>query len=440
MPSQPARVVITGMGLISPLGNSLESVWELLSSGGTGIGELQHLDASALSHRFGGEARDFSGSIDDYGPLDKKLQRAIKKNMKVMCREIEMGVAASQLALAHSGLPGDRNPDRCGCLFGCDYILTKPEEYSDGLRNCREHADGQFSIDDWPKQGLGKVNPLWLLKYLPNMPNSHVSIYNDFRGPNNAITSRDASMNLALSEATSIIQRGAADVMIVGATGTRLHALKTPHTILGEQVATPENAQDMPCPFDQRSQGMVLSEGAAAVVLESREHAEQRGAKTWGEIIGCGSASGGSRDRVSETEFLATAATGAMRSALRQAGSAMPEKWHIHAQGLGTRRSDQAEALAINRTLNDVDSPVPVTTAKSYSGYLGAASAGVELISSLLAMANDELFPIRNLQNPLDSVQFQALRQKADPGDAVLHSSFTMEGQASCVVVAKADV
>ncbi|MEZ6075068.1 MAG: beta-ketoacyl synthase N-terminal-like domain-containing protein [Pirellulaceae bacterium] len=118
------------------------------------------------------------------------------------------GVAAAQKALAHSGLGAERNPERCGCLFGCDYILTRPEEFADGMRNVREAKGGRFDVADWPQFGLPKVNPLWLLKYLPNMPNSHVSIYNDFRGPNNSLTVREASSNLSLAEAASIIQRG----------------------------------------------------------------------------------------------------------------------------------------------------------------------------------------------------------------------------------------
>ncbi len=231
------RVVITGFGLVSPIGNDAEALWQSLTEGKSGIRPLESLPTASLKVKSGAEVRDFTGVIEDYGPLDKPLQRAIKKNMKVMCREIEMGVAAAQKALNHSGLGEDRKPDRCGCIFGCDYILTRPEEYEDGLRSCRDQAGGNFELGDWPMHGLAKVNPLWLLKYLPNMPNSHVSIYNDFRGPNNAITVREASMNLSLAEAASIIDRGAADVMLVGATGSRIQPLRTMHAVLTDRLA-----------------------------------------------------------------------------------------------------------------------------------------------------------------------------------------------------------
>ncbi len=217
--SKSDRVVVTGLGVVSPLGCDPESLWKNVQSGNSGIGPLQSLPAAALPIHFGAEVRDFTGAIEDYGTLDNQLKRAIKKNMKVMCREIEMGVAASQKAIAHCGLQvGAHNPDRVGVLFGCDYILTRPEEYSDGAMNCRDESQ-HFHIERWPTDGLPKVNPLWLLKYLPNMPNSHVAIYNDFRGPNNSLTVREASMSLALAEAADIIRRGGADIMVVGATG-----------------------------------------------------------------------------------------------------------------------------------------------------------------------------------------------------------------------------
>ncbi|MEM8735794.1 MAG: beta-ketoacyl synthase N-terminal-like domain-containing protein, partial [Planctomycetota bacterium] len=352
----------------------------------------------------------------------------------------EMGVAVSQKALTHSGLGADRVPERCGCLFGCDYILTRPEEYQDGLRNCRENGaapEAPVRVGDWPEHGLNKVNPLWLLKYLPNMPNSHVSIYNEFLGPNNAITDRDASMNLAISEATSIIQRGAADVMLVGATGSRLHPLRTPQMILLEQLAKEQDdPAKMARPFDQSSDGMVLGEGAGAIVLESLEHAERRSAKIWGEILGCGAAMATNAERGNNRDSLATG----IHSAASKALAGLPEssaKWHYHAQGLGTQQADLAEAAAIN-TLCEAHTDLTVTAAKSYFGNLGAGSAAVELICSLLALEHGALFPILNLETPLEGNRWTAATSGSPAGNAALHMSFTMEGQVSATLVGKA--
>lgn len=427
MSTPPKRVVITGLGLVSPIGSDLETVWQSLSRGISGVRRIQGLDCRPLPFQSGGEVSDFTGAIEDFGPLDKQLQRSIKKNMKVMCREIQMGVAASQKALVNSGLGEDRDPDRCGCIFGSDYILTRPEEYADGLKNCRELSGGTFDVGDWPLHGLSKVNPLWLLKYLPNMPNSHVSIYNDFRGPNNSVTVRDASMNLSIAEATSIIQRGAADVMLVGATGSRLHPLKTPHVLLCDQVAKeqPDPAQ-MSRPFDESSDGMVLGEGAGAIVLESADYAESRGARIWGEIIGHGAA------MASQLEI---AAESALNTAIQTSQKQLPKNWHVHAQGLGSQRYDHAEARALNRIL-EAFPQVPVTAAKSYFGNLGAGSGAVELICSLLAISNQRLFPILNLKTPLAAIRWCPANQDSEPGKAFVHSSFTSEGQACSIVVA----
>ncbi|GAB5403526.1 MAG: beta-ketoacyl synthase [Aureliella sp.] len=423
------------MGIVSPLGDDVDTVWKNLLSGVSGIAPIQMTPTDSLPFSSGGEARGFTGDISGYGELDKKLQRAIKKNMKVMCREIEMGVAASQKALLHCGLGAERAPERCGCLFGCDYILTRPEEYVDGVANCTEN--GKYSVESWPEQGLSKVGPLWLLKYLPNMPNSHVSIYNDFRGPNNSITMREASCNLAIAEASSIIGRGAADVMIVGATGSRLHPLRMAHMSMIEKIASEtDDPATMARPYDTSADGMVLGEGAGAFVLESWEHAEARGAKIWGEVIGSGSAMVGPRD---DRDFIRMAVEASLNSAIRSAGDQLPEAWHLHAHGLSIPSFDESESLAISSVLSQHGkSNTPVIAAKSYSGNMGAASGALELISSIMAMENGQLFPIRNLNSPAEYAKWVPASSKSHPGSACIHSSYSQQGQASSIVIAAA--
>jgi 3-oxoacyl-[acyl-carrier-protein] synthase II len=427
--------VITGLGVISPLGCEPESLWSNVQAGHSGIAALRALPISSLPIHYGAEVNDFTGAIEDYGPLESGLKRSIKKNMKVMCREIEMGVAASQKALVHSGLPlGAHNPDRAGVLFGCDYILTRPEEYVDGVESCRD-ADGAFHIDRWPTQGLPKVNPLWLLKYLPNMPNSHVAIYNDFRGPNNSLTVREASMSLAVTEAAAIIRRGQADVMVVGATGTRIHPLRTTHAVLVDRLAS--NAADpttMSRPFDASSDGMVLGEGAGAIVMESRAHAEARGAKIWGELIGSGGAMAGPRG---DRDYLQMAVASALGKALAEAQPRLPARWHVHAHGLSDPQTDASEASAIGAELRKRGADMPVVAAKSYFGNLGAGSAAIELVLSMLAMERGVLFPIRNLRQPRSEVSWRPAAAGDAAGDAVAHISYTMQGQASSLVIAK---
>ena len=263
------RVVITGCGVICPLGRSKEQLWTALQDRRSGIGPLRSLPAGALPLRFGGEVTDFSGQIDDFGPLQPAQKKTIRKGLKVMCREIQMGVAAAQLALHDAQLdPATCDPDRAGVTYGADYIMTLPDEFAAGVHDCLDDA-GDFRYELWSEKGMPNVTPLWLLKYLPNMPACHVAIYNDFRGINNSITVREASANLAIAEAYSAIVRGQTDVMLAGATGSRVHPLRTVHTVLQEQLALGgDDPTKVSRPFDRHRRGMVVGEGAAALVLE----------------------------------------------------------------------------------------------------------------------------------------------------------------------------
>ena len=208
------RVVITGIGLISPLGNDPNTVLQRLRDRVSGLRPLTRVPQGVLGFDHGAEAVEFTGDISEYGPLEKQLQRTIRKGTKVMCREIEMGVAVAQLALHDAGLDQQaRDRDRTGVIYGCDYIMSLPEEFAVGIQKCLDE-NGIFDFKQWGEQGKPEVNPLWLLKYLPNMPASHIAIYNDLRGPNNSITVREASAGAALAEAHSTIQRGHADALV----------------------------------------------------------------------------------------------------------------------------------------------------------------------------------------------------------------------------------
>src|SRR5208282_172113 len=226
MSSKQRRVVITGIGLISPLGSTKEALWDALHEARSGVGPLTVLPPDALPVHAAAEARQFSGEIEDFGPLEKEQKKQIRKALRVMCRECQMGVAVAQLALTDAGIAvGKIDPDRIGISYGTDYMLSLPEEFNEGIRQC-VNGDGRFEFPRWGLEGLPKMSPLWLLKYLPNMPASHVAIFNDLRGSSNSLTLREAGSNLAIGEAFQIIRRGHVDAMVCGATGTRLHTMK----------------------------------------------------------------------------------------------------------------------------------------------------------------------------------------------------------------------
>ncbi len=261
------RIVITGMGVVSPIGCSADALWQSVEQGTSGIGPLQRVPPANMKSKVAGEVLDFTGSIDDFGELEKTTKRSIKKGLKLMCREIQMGVAAAQLSLSDSGLSPDvYDPHRIGTMFGCDYIITEPFEFIRSIRNCLD-SDHKFDPERWGADGIPQIEPLWLLKYLPNMPASHIAIYNDLRGPSNSMTVREASANLAIGEASTIIGRDIADYMVVGATGSRIHLLRTLHVMLQENLADADDPRfggdpkRASRPFDKDRDGMVLAEG-----------------------------------------------------------------------------------------------------------------------------------------------------------------------------------
>lgn len=434
MPSSARRVVITGAGVISPLGNTKEALWEGLSHGRSGVETLAPEAEKSLPVQLGADARDFTGDIDNFGPLDKEQKKAIRKGLKVMCRECQMGVAVAQLALTDAAMTSAvAGPDRTGILFGADYMLSVPEELLEGIVKCMDE-EGKFQFSRWGSEGMTKMSPLWLLKYLPNMPASHLAIYNDFRGPNNSLTLREASANAAIGEAYQIILRGNADVMLVGATGTRLHSMKMLHAVQQEEVYLGDgNPAAASRPFDLNRGGMILGEGAGAVVLEELEFAKKRGATIYGEVVGAATSAAVGRHLVAQRD---QAMVNVMRAVLRGAGAKPEEIGHLHAHGLSTRTCDIEESRAIQEIFGSCSTPIPVVAAKSNFGNLGAGSGMVELVASLMALKQDHLFPILNYATPDPECPIAAVRHNdVRPGDSFINLSVTPQGQASAAMV-----
>lgn len=429
------RVVITGMGAVCPLGNDAHQLPSALRSRSSGIRRFTQLPLDVLPVSAGGEAVDFTGSIDNYGPMEKKLQRTIRKGSKVMCREIEMGVAVAQLAMNDAGLTTEnRDRDRIGVVYGCDYIMSLPEEYASGIQHCL-NENGEFEFERWGADGKPQVNPLWLLKYLPNMPASHIAIYNDLRGPNNSLTVREASPGAAIGEAFSTISRGHADILVVGSTGSRIHPLRTLHASLQEELASNrDDAATMCRPFGSDRDGTVVGEGAGAMIFETLEHANARGAHIVGEVVGAGSTAVGPPGNAAGHEnYIELAVTNALRAAMRDTDAS--EIGHVHAHGAGTVVGDAQEAAGIANVFGDAASQPPVTTAKGHFGNLGAGGGMVEIIASLGSLGGD-LFPIQNLETVDGACPINACVADGVPaGDRFVSVNYTPQGQATAVQI-----
>jgi 3-oxoacyl-[acyl-carrier-protein] synthase II len=345
-----------------------------------------------------------------------------------------MGVAAAQRALTDAGLAerDKLDPERAGVVFGCDYLLTQPDDFAAGIQRCIDAA-GNFDFARWASDGMPQVAPLWLLKYLPNMPASHVAIYNDLRGPNNSLTLREASANAAVGEAFRTIVRASADCMLAGATGTRIHPLKMVHSVTQEEVASngiePARASR---PFDLNRAGMVLGEGSGAVVLEELQSALARGANIYAEVVSTASSSVAVPNGVARRQ---TALANVMAAALSHAGCGVDDVGHLHAHGLSTRSCDEEEAQAVRAVFGGRARRLPVTAAKSYFGNLGAGGGLVEAIASILALKHRRLFGILNYETPDPKCDLAISRGDDDPGDSFLNVNVTPQGQASAVLI-----
>jgi 3-oxoacyl-[acyl-carrier-protein] synthase II len=435
------RIVITGMGLISPLPSSLESFQEALVSRKGAVRPFLWSGKAVNSVPVAAPAL-FEGKIEDFGLRDAARKKIIKKGLKVMSREIQMAVASGCQALQHANIQSGQFPSqRIGISFGSDYILTTVDDVIDGIRACCNYSgDSQNSKDSeessvfdfsrWASEGLTKMQPLWQLKYLPNMPASHIAIINDFHGPSNSITLREASVGACVGESVEIIASGRADIMLVGTTGSRLHPVKMLHAIQQEELTATECK-----PFDCYRDGTVLGEGAGSLVLEELEHAQKRGATIWGEVI-CGSYR--ARYDRTKTDRRREVIRSVLCDVLRRSGMEPEQIGHINAHGLGTRDSDFAEALAINDVFGKRRNAVPLSAAKGFFGNLGAGGGTVELIAGVLALQRELLFPTLNFSTPDPECPVTPNRENNTPsGQSFIKIAVNPQSQASAILVRK---
>jgi 3-oxoacyl-[acyl-carrier-protein] synthase II len=445
------RVVVSGLGVVAPVGQTREEFWSALVSGRSGIrrrcaGGRRAGGQSPEPIGWAGEAQSFTGCIDDFGPLPEDVRKVIRKSLKLMNRETAMGVAAGQQALADSGLL-DRAVDRerVGVCFGADNVSLMPDDFLAAVAACSDET-GRFEFERWGTDGMSQVAPLWLLRCLPNMPACYLGMFNGLRGPNNTVTEGGVSAELAIAEACRWIEQGAADAVLVGATGTCLRPFNLVHALADADVATGDATADAGgetgceqdpatvCrPFDRDRRGSVLAEGAAAFLIEDREAAGRRGAAIYGELAGTASACS------IEPSGRADAAAALERCiglGLEQARLRPNEIGHLHAHGLGARRSDAEEAQAVRRALGAATDTVPVVAAKSAVGHAGAGAGAVELAASLLALRAGRLFPVLNYRVPDPDCPVHPVTDSRTPaGSSFLSYSLSPHGLASCVTV-----
>lgn len=423
MVSSARRVVITGIGIISPIGLDVASYWRSLQEGRSGIRPIRTFDVSGLPVRIAGEVPDF----DAKEFVDKKD----RKSLRVMARTIQLAVAGAQRALDDGKVDKSKlDPTRFGVEFGAGLIATELHDLIEASCLSANCQPGRVDLEKWGDHGIPAIQPLWMLKYLPNMLACHISILHDARGPNNSITESDVASLLAMGEAYRIMIRDQADFFLVGGAESKINPLSMVRQCLFEHLSHRNEEPDKACrPFDRQRDGLVLGEGAGVFVVEDLEHAKQRGASIYAEIVGFGAAF--------DPDLKGDGVTRAVRFALAEAGIGPDEIDHINAHGLATPASDAWEARNLQEVFGNCTRPVPSFAAKSYIGNLGAGGSTTELAASLLAMNNGRVPPTLNYEQPDPNCPISVLAGEPRPMTRpyVLKVSFTQMGQCAALVV-----
>jgi len=416
------NLVITGIGGVCPIGIGREEIGQSLVERKSGIRSFAETEFPVPS----------GADVAQFEP--KKYVRP-RKNLKVMSRVIQLGFAAADLACIDAKLPdASPDPERFGVSLGTEMIAVDLVEIAPSFRACLEE-DGKFDIDNWGPNFKKELQPLWMLKYLPNMPACHIGIAQDARGPNNTITQGDISSLIAVIEACRVLERGAADVMITGGTGTNIH----PATLgqIRKRGMLSENPDPTSAcrPFDAARNGLVAGEGAGSLVLETADSAKNRGVEPLAKVLGFAARHEIGRERVRQVEGKSIAA--AIEAAMDDAGLTPDQIGHVNAHGMSTIEDDHAEAKAIRETLGDV----PVTAPKSYFGNLGSGSGAMELIVSILAIRSGAVPPTLNYETPDPDCPIEVIAgaplENRPPTALVLNHNVT--GQAVAMIVAAAD-
>ncbi len=406
------RVVITGMGAITPLGNSVETFWQGLLAGRSGVRRITRFDASKLPCQVAGEIRAFQ----PHDFMDAKLARRIP-------RSAQIGLAAAVQAMEQAGL-GEQAPvpERAGVVFGT--AIGGLDHFVDG-------------IDVLRQRGLEKVNPFVLPGGIPNLTAHLIALRFQCLGPNATLATACATGTQTIGEGSELIRHGRADVIIAGGTEALLRDFSLAGFIAMRALPVSFNHQPEAAsrPFDALREGFVFSEGAGAVVLESLEHAQQRGATILAEVAGYASSADGYH--VAAPHPNGDGAVRTINWVLQDAGIQPDDVDYINAHGSSTPLNDAIETQAIKTVFGAQAYHIPVNSTKSMVGHAMGASGALEAIVCVRSIQDNRIHPTINLQNPdpacdLDYVPNQARQHVVN---IALSNSFGLGGQNACLVI-----
>jgi len=399
------RVVVTGLGMLTPVGNTVNESWEAVQSGKSGISNIEHFDAEKFATRFAGLVKDFNA--EDYMP---------RKDARKMDAFIQYGVAAAEQAFTDSGLVvNDENAERIGVAIGSGI---------GGISTI------ETNVHNFEKSGPRKISPFFVPATIINMISGHVSINKGLKGPNIAVTTACTTGTHSIGLAARMIQYGDADVMFAGGAEKASSQLGMGGFAAARALSTrndsPETASR---PWDESRDGFVLGDGAGVLVLEEYEHAKARGAKIYAEFSGFGM-SGDAYHMTAPPESGAGAAL-SMKNAIKDAKINATDIQYINAHGTSTPTGDIAETQAVKTIWGDAANSVMMSSTKSMTGHLLGAAGAIEAIFSVLALHDQVAPPTINLENPSEGCDLDYVTDgKARPAhlEYVLSNSFGFGG------------
>jgi 3-oxoacyl-[acyl-carrier-protein] synthase II len=411
--SNRRRVVITGMGLVTPLGNLVDAFWERLLAGESGVAPIERFDTTGYSVRFGGECRDFDPAVW----VDKKA-------LKRLDRFAQLAVGAGTEAFRASGLPvGAGDPLKLGVIIGS------------GIGGLGEMEDQHNRLLD---KGPDKVSAFTIPKLMVNAASGNLSILFEARGPNTCVATACASATNAMGDAYHAILRGDANAMITGGAEAALTPLGLSAFSSMKALSVRNDAPTKASrPFDRDRDGFVMGEGAGILIFEEYEYARNRGATIHAEVLGFGMS--GDAGHLTQPDEQGRGAAAAMRAALANAGLAKEDVQYINAHGTGTPLGDMAETMAIKSVFGDHAYKLRISSTKSSIGHLLGASGGVELIATVMAIKSGVVSPTINLDNP--DVGCDLNYTPNTPQDAkvdiAMSNSFGFGGHNASIVIGK---
>lgn len=419
------RVVVTGMGCINPLGNDIETMWNGLKEGRSSVGYTTVFDASKFPTKIASEIKNWS--VSQIGE-DEEV-------WKHRARHTKFAAGAARQAVDASGiLDTTFDPTRFGVYLGSGEgnqdFQTFTQIVTKGL------DENGLNMAQFIKHGMEMLNPMSELEQEPNMPAGYMAAMFNAQGPNFNCLTACAASSQAIGEATEIIRRGDADIMLSGGTHSMIHPFGvTGFNLLTALSTNNEHPEKASRPFDRLRDGFVLGEGSAMVVLEEYERAKKRGAPIYGEVLGYGSTA--DAYRITDIHPEGRGAIACMKMALEDAGKNAQDVHYVNAHGTSTTVNDKVETLACKGAFGDKAASIPVSSTKSMMGHLIAAAGVTEMIVCLLAIRDNVLPPTINYENPdplcdLDYVPNVARETKCS---VAVNNSFGFGGQNITLVV-----